>query len=381
MKITKIETLRFARGTKAHAGTLSWLWVRIHTDEGLVGLGETYPAAEASEAVLRGSLAPVLLGRDPGDIEKLWADMFLAVSYAGWAGAELRAISAVDLALWDLLGKKTGLPVYRLLGGRSRDAIRPYNTCYDLRFDFNQDPELLAKDLLDMGIRAMKVWPFDKIALKNGGQFIRPEELQAGLAPIRRIRESLGDSMEIAVEFHGYWNLPTAAKIAKALEPLNPMWLEEMLPQDNLDAYASLKSETRIPLALSERWMTRWQFREALARRIPSVVNPDLCWVGGLTEAKKIAAMAEAEYIPVAPHNCGGPVLHFASMHLAASLVNLQILETVRTHYLRDWKGLVTDLGEIRNGSFFPPERPGLGVELDPSVWRHPDATVSVTGA
>ncbi len=378
MKITKIETICFSRGTKAHAGTLSWLWVRLHTDEGPVGLGETYPAAEASEAIIRNALAPVLLGRDPGDIDRLWADMFLAVSYAGWAGAEMRAISAVDLALWDLLGKKTGLPVYKLLGGRSRDAIRPYNTCYDLKFDFHKDPDLLAKDLLDMGIRAMKIWPFDRIALQNGGQFLRPEELAAGLVPVRRIREAVGDSMDVAIELHGYWNLPSAAKIAKALEPYNILWLEEALPQDNLASYETLSHETSIPLILSERLMTRWQFREVLEKRIAKFVNPDLCWCGGLTEAKKIATMAETYYIPVAPHNCGGPVLHFASMHLAANLVNLQILETVRTHYLRDWQGLVTDVGAIQNGAFFPPERPGLGVELDPSIWRHPEARVQI---
>jgi L-alanine-DL-glutamate epimerase-like enolase superfamily enzyme len=379
MKITRIETLVFPRGTQAHAGNLSWLWVRIHSDEGPVGLGETYPAADEAEAVIHGRLAPVLMGRDPRDVEKLWADQFLAVSYAGWAGAEMRAISAVDLALWDLWGKSTGLPVYRLLGGRARDAVRVYNTCYDFKFDFLRDAELLAKDLLDQGIRAMKIWPFDPIAKETGGRFIRPEQLEAGLRPFRRIREAVGDSIEIAAEFHGYWNLPTAIQIAKALEPLNVMWLEELLPQDNLAAYETLARETSIPLNLSERWMTRWQFREAIEKRIAKIVNPDLCWCGGLTEARKIAALAETHYLPVAPHNCGGPVLHFASMHWAASLTNLHILETVRTHYLRDYRGIVPDAGEVKGGLCFPPERPGLGVELDPAISRRPGVRIRST--
>ena len=191
MKITRIETITVGQGNKVHAGTLSWLWVRIHTDEGVVGLGETYPAAETAEAVIHKSLAPVLLGRDAGQIDRLWADMMLAVSYHGWAGAEMRAISAIDIALWDLLGKRTGQPVYQLLGGKSRDDIRIYNTCYDHVFDFNTDADKLAKDLQASGIHAMKIWPFDDIGRKNGGQFITPDELERGLGPVRKVREEM----------------------------------------------------------------------------------------------------------------------------------------------------------------------------------------------
>src|SRR5271170_4808485 len=128
MKITAIETIYVPRGVTVHVGAIQYLWVRIHTDEGLIGLGETYPNAEAEAAVVHSRLAPVLLGRDPGAIDRLWADMFLAVSYAGWAGAEMRAISAVDIALWDLFGKAMGQPIYKLLGGASRPAMRIYNT-------------------------------------------------------------------------------------------------------------------------------------------------------------------------------------------------------------------------------------------------------------
>jgi len=131
MKITAIETIHLPRGVNVHAGPIQWLWVRIHTDEGLTGLGETYPRLEAEKAIIHRALAPVLLGRDPLCIDRLWADMFQAVSYSGWAGAEMRAISAIDIALWDLAGKAARAPVYQLLGGASRDSIRVYNTCYD----------------------------------------------------------------------------------------------------------------------------------------------------------------------------------------------------------------------------------------------------------
>jgi galactonate dehydratase len=373
MKITKIETITFTRSITIHAGPISWLWVRVHTDEGLVGLGETYPAAEAAEAALHTSLAPVLIGQDPREIERLWQEMFLAVSYHGWAGAELRAISAVDIALWDLLGKFTGQPVYQLLGGKSRDRIRTYNTCYDHVYDFNEQAGELAQDLLSSGIHAMKIWPFDRTALRNKGQYITPAEMENCLRPVRHIRDAVGDRMELAMEFHGYWNLPSAAKIARALEPYNILWLEEMLPQDNLAAYRRLKEETSIPLVLSERLMTRWQFREVIEQGVAQFVNPDICWCGGITEAKKIASLAETHYIPVAPHNCGGPVLHFASLHLAASVPNLFILESVRRHYLKEYQGVVVDTGAAQDGWFSAPSGPGLGVELDAAIFARPD--------
>src|SRR5258707_11263362 len=160
MKITAVETIHLARGITVHAGPIQWLWVLIHTDEGLTGLGETYPHPEAEKAVIHRSLAPVLLGRDPLCIDRLWADMFQAISYSGWAGAEMRAISAIDIALWDLAGKAARAPIYQLLGGASRSSIRSYNTCYD-RVDFLTEPVRLARQLLASGIRAMKIWPFD----------------------------------------------------------------------------------------------------------------------------------------------------------------------------------------------------------------------------
>lgn len=380
MKITRIETIVYSRGVTVHAGRISWLWVRIHTDTGLVGLGETYPAGETCEAVVRTQLAPVLLGRDARQIERLWQDMFLAVSYAGWAGAEIRAISAIDLALWDLLGKYTGQPVYQLLGGKSRETIRTYNTCYDHVFDFNTDAGPLAKDLLSQGISAMKIWPFDATALRNGGQFITGPELEKCLAPVRQIRDAVGDSMEIAMEFHGYWNVPSAVKIARALEPYGILWLEEMLPQDNLAAYRTLKEETSIPLIISERLMTRWQFREVLEHGTAQIVNPDICWCGGLSEARKIATMAETYYVPIAPHNCGGPVLHLASLHLAQHVPNLFILESVRRHYLKEYQGLVNFTAPAQDGQLRAPDTPGLGLELDPSIWQRPDAAVRMVG-
>ena len=378
MRITAVETIHLSRGITVHAGPVRWLWVRIHTDAGLIGLGETYPHPDAEVAIVHHALAPVLLGRDPSQIDRLWADMFQAISYSGWAGAEMRAISAVDIALWDLAGKVAGAPIHQLLGGASRPGIRTYNTCYD-HIDFLTEPVKLARELAKSGIHAMKIWPFDPIAKETGGEFITADQMRKGIEPLRLIREEFGDSMEVAMEFHGYWNLPCAIKIAQALEPYAPMWLEEMLPQDNMAAYRELADTTRLPLCLSERLMTRWGFREVLENRAARIIMPDICWCGGISEAKKIASMAETYYLPVAPHNCGGPVLHVASAHLAANLTNLYILETVRRHYLDEYRGIVTNTLVAKDGVIPVPTGPGLGVELEPAVLARPDAVIERT--
>jgi galactonate dehydratase len=378
MKITSIETVHLSRGITVHAGPIHWLWIRIHTDEGLVGLGETYPRPEAEKAIIHHSLAPVLLGRDPLSIDRLWADMFQAISYSGWAGAEMRAISAVDIALWDLAGKAAQAPIYQLLGGASREGIRVYNTCYD-HIDFLTEPVRLARELLDNGIRAMKIWPFDGIARETGGQYITADQLRRGMEPLRLIREQFGDSMDVALEFHGYWNLPTAIRLAQAAKPYSPMWLEEMLPQDNPAAYRELAQTTDIPLCLSERWMTRYGFREALENRAARIIMPDISCCGGISEAKKIATMAETYYLPVAPHNCGGPVLHFATAHLAANLTNLNIMESVRRHYLEDYRGILTGELVVEGGLAPLPPGPGLGVELNPAIFTSTGVTVDRT--
>jgi galactonate dehydratase len=376
MKITAVETIYLPRGITVHAGAITYLWVRIHTDEGLIGLGESYPNAEAEASIVHSRLAAVLLGKDPSAIDRLWADMFLAVSYSGWGGAEMRAISAVDIALWDLLGKATGQPIYKLLGGASRQSIRIYNTCYD-KVDFSCEAGRLARELLASNIRAMKIWPFDPIARENNGNYISADQMRRAIEPLRLIREEVGDAIDVAIEFHGFWNLPSAIKIARALETYKPMWLEEMLPQDNLAVYAELARSTQVPLCLSERLMTRWGFRELLENRAASIIMPDIAWCGGISEGKKIATMAETYYLPIAPHNCGGPILHFATAHFSANITNLYIMESVRRHYHDEYEGLVTrKLIPDASGDLPLPPGPGLGVELSSEVLSREDAVV-----
>jgi L-alanine-DL-glutamate epimerase-like enolase superfamily enzyme len=225
----------------------------------------------------------------------------------------------------------------------------------------------------------MKIWPFDDAGIENGGRYITPQQMKQSLEPLRLIREEFGDSMEVAMEFHGYWNLPTAIEIARACEPFRPLWLEEMLPQDNLRTYAELARSTRLPLTISERLMTRWHFRELFENQAARFIMPDICWCGGISEAKKIATVAETWYLPVAPHNCGGPVLHVASAHLAANVTNLFILESVRRHYLDEYRGIVTNTLPAVNGTIPLPPGPGLGIELTPETLARKDAVIERT--
>ncbi|MCZ6678745.1 MAG: mandelate racemase/muconate lactonizing enzyme family protein, partial [Candidatus Poribacteria bacterium] len=257
-------------------------------------------------------------------------------------------------------------------GGKSRDKVRTYNTCYDHVYDFNKvetnDAGKLAQELLDSGIKAMKVWPFDGVGGKNRGLFITKADLEVGLRPVQQIRDTVGDEIEIALEFHGLWNVPSAIKIANALEPYNVMWLEEMLPQDNMKSYAMLADHVSQPLCISERLMTRYQFRELMELGIAQFIMPDICWCGGITEVRKVAVLADTYHLPIAPHNCGGPVLHLASIHLATHLTNLFILESVRRHYLVHYVNFVTDPVPVKDGYLTPPNAPGLGIDIKPEI-------------
>jgi L-alanine-DL-glutamate epimerase-like enolase superfamily enzyme len=320
-----------------------------------------------------------LLGQDPLQIEKIWHSIFERISFAGWSGAEIRAMSTIDIALWDILGKYTELPVYQILGGKYRNFIPIYNTC-DLedQYKLNNNPVDLAQDLLANGIRAMKIWPFDEIAKVTNGQYISQDGLKQAISPIQKIRHSLGSSIDIAVEFHGYWNLPCAIWIAQALEKYQVLWLEDIINPDSLYAYEQLKEKTSIPIILSERLMTRFQFHPILLRGLAQIINPDVEWCGGISEAKKIASLAEIYHVPVAFHNHGGPILNFASAHLAANIPNLMILETGRTLISR-WSQKVIDQAiPISDGNFLVPEGPGLGVNLSKDFLQRSDLIIRV---
>ncbi|MCS6878820.1 MAG: mandelate racemase/muconate lactonizing enzyme family protein [Geminicoccaceae bacterium] len=395
LTITAIETLRLEEFPNL-------LWVRVHTDEGLIGLGETFFGPRAVEAYVHETAAPRLLGQDALAIER-HARTLLHRQYVGFSGsgAEMRGASAIDIALWDLFGKATGQPLWRLLGGLARPKIRTYNTCAGYRYVRSAKGQLtenwglerkegpyedldaflhradeLARSLLEQGITAMKIWPFDPAAERWDGCYIAPDELDAALEPFRKIRAAVGSRMDIMVEFHSLWNLPTAKRIFAALEEFEPFWFEDPIKMTDFEALAELAASTRVPITASETLATRPVFRALMARRAVGVVMLDVAWCGGLTEAKKIAALAEAHQLPVAPHDCTGPIVFVASCHLSLSAPNALVQESVRAFYTGWYRELVTELPRIEQGWILPMEGPGLGTDLLPEVFARPDARI-----
>lgn len=372
MKVTAIDTIHLTQFDHP-----PFIFVRVHTDSGLIGLGQTPDARTAP--VVHDLAQRFLLGANPLHIESLWATMFDFAAYHGYSGAELRAISAIDIALWDLLGQVTGQPIYALLGGPCRERIRIYNTCgsFGGRSDADlarTDPVRLANELLDMGITCMKWAPFDAYARESRGQSITPAQLREGIAGIETVARELGDRMEIMIECHGLWNLTSAITIARALEGLPIHWLEDMLWQDNAEEWADLRARSPFRIAGSERLFTRHQMRRLLEVHGTDVMIGDISWTGGISELKKMATMAETYGIPLAPHGNSGPVNLYAAAHVLLNVPNGYIMETTRVLYDPYYAELVEGAPILRGGYMYLPEGPGLGIRLRSGVMTRPDA-------
>ena len=381
MKVTRVETVYWKSREDAPFWP-HWTWVKIDTDAGVSGIGETYPRGEVEAAAVHSTVARTLIGRDPRDIERLWADFYHTFDYQIAGGAEMRVLSAIDLALWDLLGKSLNAPVWRLIGGRANPRVRLYNTCFPYKYDFNTEPEKIMAELIETrGIRAIKIWPFDRAAARNRRQFISNADIEEALKPVRKLRDAFGDTIEIAMEFHSNWNLTSAVRIARALEPYHPMWLEDMLMPGNFAQYRELAQSTALPLTISERIAGKMQFQQLLEARAAKYVMFDVCWCGGITEARKIAAMADAFQLPVAPHTAGGPLLFYASTHLTTASPNVWIQESCQRFYELDWPKMLNNPLAPSAGTIAAPETPGFGLEIKPEVWNHPAAVRRVTAA
>ncbi|TVR20706.1 MAG: mandelate racemase/muconate lactonizing enzyme family protein [Anaerolineaceae bacterium] len=377
MKITAIETLQWSAYPRL-------LVVRVHTDSGLIGLGETVDKVPAAKAALHGTVAPLVLGQDALDIEGVWRFVMDNIMYHGYAGAETRALSAFEVALWDIMGKHYGAPLYHLLGGKTRDAIPTYNTCIgvdevpDYRA-WQEDAGQLARSLLDDGIHAMKIWPFDPFSEASFGQYISLADVERGLRPVRQIREAVGDDMEIGIECHFRWNRASIERIARALEPYNILFLEDVMAAPYMDEIKIFSQRTTIPVVGSELMMTRWQMREWLEKRVSSIVMTDPVWNGGIAETRKIANMAEAFGLPIVLHNVAGPICHAACMHLGAHLPNLYFVESVRAFYKTYFPILSGYTPQITDGHLDIPTGAGLGITLNESALQRPDLVRQVT--
>jgi L-alanine-DL-glutamate epimerase-like enolase superfamily enzyme len=384
MKISKIEVVRFKRDLRIDGQPIPWMWVRLHTNTGIVGVGETYPFTEGQVGMLKDleerSWMGQILGRDPRDIEKAWHDIFAQIAFHGWGGSDMRILTAINIAQWDILGKSLGVPVYRLLGGKAQQKLRVYNT-YTSYWNINgmqmeADTEKIVRFLLDRGIKSIKIYPYEKVGAQTGGTYISAADLDHCLDWIKRIRDSVGDEMEIALDLSSQWNLPCALRIAHSLEPYKIMWLEDVLLQDNMHSYATLARETSIPICISERLATRYQFRDLLEVKAGDIVMYDVTWCGGISEAKKISDMADAYYIPTAPHTCGGPILWFATIQTATALTNFFIMESCYHFYNYQYPYFIANVPVPKDGFVTPPEGPGLGIEFRPEPFERGDAVI-----
>jgi galactonate dehydratase len=360
IRITRLETILVKP---------RWLFLKIHTDAGIVGLGEPVTEGRAltcAQAVQE--VAPYLVGKDPRAVVHHWQAIYRHAFYRG--GPILTsALSGIDQALWDIKGKAFGVPVYELLGGPTRNKVRVY-------------AHVQRTGSLEQGLRAAMAKGFT--AFKTGPAKRRPARYVESPAEVKyaaerfaEMRRIVGDSVDIGVDFHGAISPAHAKMLIKALEPYNPMFIEEPCQAQNHDVMAEIARGTHLPIATGERVFTKWGFREVLERKAATILQPDMCHAGGITEVRLIAGMAEAYYASIAPHNPLGPISLAAGVQLAASIPNFLIQEQVSLG-----EGYVKKPFTVTNGYLNLPTEPGLGVELDENLmadkighdWKNPES-------
>ncbi len=372
------------------------LLVRIHTEDGHIGHGETYYCAEAVQAMIHDWMARRLLGEDALAIESHWRFLYERAANFGVRGTELRAISALDVALWDILGQVCNQPVYRLLGGPVRDKILVYNSCGNPKYGpskegalgwpgmgavgdpgplgdswklFNE-PVALAQELVELGYSGLKVWPFDGAAIQHGPSRIPYAEIERAVQPLRDIRDKVGMDLDIFVDGHAHFQLPAALRIADALREVKPLWLEDVLKMDNLDTLADFRRQSGMPISASEMLLTRADYNEVLQKNAADYVMIDPTWVGGISETARIAHLAQTYNIPVSMHDCTGPLTLFAGLHVGAAIANCCYQETVRAQIHTVYHELIDTEVKIANGYVDVPRGPGLGVRLNPDLFK-----------
>lgn len=361
MKITDVKTF------VVDCFRTNWVFVKVYTDEGITGVGEG--TLEYKEHALCGAIKHLknyLLGKDPRRIERLYHDIYRDAYWRGGA-VLMSALSAVECALWDILGKSLGVPVYQLLGGKANEDCRIYVNGWFAGAKTPAEFAEKAKIAVKKGVTAMKWDPFGKNYLQ-----ISNAELTNALECVAAVREAVGDKIDLLIEGHGRFDVPTGIKIAKELEQFKPMWFEEPVPPNNLEALKAVREKSPVAISAGERLYTRFDYNELFRTRACDYIQPDVSHAGGIMELKKIAAIAEANYIPFAPHNPSGPIANAATLQLAACCPNFCILEIMYSDveyrkYITN-ENLVYENGRIRIG-----DKPGLGIELnEEECLKHP---------
>ncbi|MDO1449383.1 galactonate dehydratase [Rhodocytophaga aerolata] len=359
MKITAIETYI------CHAYRTNWVFVKVLTDtDGLHGVGEaTLEYKELTVAQACKELESIVVGKDPHRIEDIWHTVYRD---AYWRGGPvlMSALSAIEMALWDIKGKDLGVPVYQLLGGKVRDSVPCYANGW---FAPAKTPDEFAEKALQavaQGFKALKWDPFGSAYLQ-----ISRGQLNDALACVGTVYEAIKDKADLIIEGHGRFDIPTAVRIGHALADFDILWFEEPIPPQNLEGLADVKRRVQVPISAGERLYNRWDFRTLFEQKAADFIQPDVSHAGGIMELKKIAAMAEAYHIPVCPHNPSGPVANAATLQLAACIPNFYLLETMSSDV--PWRQEITNETVLfTEGHMHIPDKPGLGIELNEEAMK-----------
>lgn len=370
MKITGVRPW-LVKASSSYWG--EYLFVEVTTDEGISGWGEITSTTKIANRALAAILKQVsgqIEGEDPARIERLWHKLFRSFTYMGSRGAACECVSAIDIALWDIRGKVLGLPVYELLGGSVRDEISLYT--HPDQSKFTSDEAVVAEitDIVKSGHTALKFDPFPYQGDRErrdgylDGMLSRADEKKAAdLTAL--IRQTAGPQVEILIDAHGRFDVPTAIRLCRSLEEAGQIdWFEEPVPPESLDALKQVREKVSAAISVGERAHTKWDFVPILEHKLADYIMPDVTWTGGITEMKKIAILAEGYYVPISPHDAGGPINVLAGAHVMMTVPNFYRLETSRWD-LSGYNELMHTRLDNSNGALKLPRVPGLGIEMN----------------
>ena len=362
MKITGIETYI------CHAYRTNWVFVKVLTNiDGLYGIGEaTLEYKEHTVAQACKELERTLVGKDPHRIEEIWHSVYRDAYWRGGA-VLMSALSAVEMALWDIKGKDLGVPVYQLLGGKVRESVPCYANGWFAPAKTPSEFAEKAKEAVSQGFKALKWDPFGSSYLQ-----IERKQLNEVIECVGAVYDAVKDNADIIIEGHGRFDIPTAVRVGHALGEFDILWFEEPIPPQNLEGLAEVKRRVNVPVSAGERLYNRWEFRSLFELKAADFIQPDVSHAGGIMELKKIAAMAEAYHIPICPHNPSGPIANAATLQLAACVPNFYLLETMSSDV--PWrKDISTADVKFENGEKFISDNPGLGIDINvDEIKKHP---------
>ena len=365
LKITDVRTAQVrVHGLQTH--------IRVYTDQGLFGQGESTDAAVGTVSLVN-QFRHFLVGQDPLNVDALWERIRVSGIFAGAQGGQyVTALTGVEIALWDLAGKALGLPIYQLLGGRFRDKVRIYCDS-DMEDPLGPESDKKLPSIKDQGFTAMKIdlddatdpHRFDRVNWTANNA-----EVDRMVSWVKHVRESIPKEMELACDMHGRYDAATAKRVAKELEPFRLLWLEEVVPPENIDAMVDIHHSTSTPIAAGENLYMRWGYRELLSKNAVDIIQPDFQKTGGLSEGRKIANLAQTYYLPVAPHCVVSPIGMMSTAHLCASIPNFLVCEWHWINFPDLWKNWVKEGEIIQKGYVSVTDKPGLGVEMNEEVAR-----------